>query len=102
MALDPRKEFKYKIHPRTIENIEGELTHIPEEEDYDFGAFEGNLNEIHMMNLDENGHINNPDGCYYFNDPDELIFPKATNESKIKLRKAIEANMIPADQEVED
>ena len=54
-----------------------------------------------MYNLDENGRINNPDGYWYFNNPDELIFPKATDESKEKLKKAIIAKMIPADRKVD-
>lgn len=102
MALDPRDKFKYKIHPRVIENIEGELTQVADEkENLNFARFETNLNEIHMYNLDENGRINNPDGYWYFNNPDELIFPKATDESKEKLKKAIIAKMIPADRKVD-
>lgn len=101
MALDPRYEFKYKIHPRVIENIEGELTQVADEkENLNFTSFENNLNEIHMYNLDENGRINNPDGYWYFNNPDELIFPKATNKSKKQLKDAIVEKMIPANRKV--
>lgn len=39
-----------------------------------------------MLNLDENGRINNPDGYYYFNDINELIFLKLTESSKERLR----------------
>ena len=100
MALDPREEFKYKIDPVDNEYIEGTTVIKKGYEDTDTD-FRANLNEIHMMNLDENGHINNPDGCYYFNDPDELIFPYATEESKKKLRKAIKQKMMPADQKLD-
>lgn len=94
---------KYKIDPKILENIIRDTKFKDDKTDTynSYSIYRSDITEIHMMRLDENGKINNPDGCYYFDDPDELIFPKATPESKKELRKAIEANMVPADQKVD-
>lgn len=93
---------KWKIDPRILESIEDTKTRLlASSNGVEFMVFLGDLQTNNLLIRNSQGIIINKDGCYYFDDPDELIFPKATSESKKELRKAIEANMVPANTKVD-
>ncbi|MFJ6957479.1 MAG: hypothetical protein ACIRXY_04590 [Ligilactobacillus animalis] len=41
--------------------------------------------------------MDNPDGCYYFNDVEELVFQEAREEEKTLMRTKIKENMVSRD-----
>lgn len=93
--------FKYKIDARDLEKIEDTETQSIDNDDSAFIGFMGELEQNNLLFRDKNGVIANKDGCYYFNNIEELVFKNATDESKKNLRKAIKDKMITANQKID-
>ena len=77
-------EYQYKIDYRVMEEIWGASMAPPATDHLE-----------HYLMFDEDGRMDNPDGCYYFNDIDELVFQEAREEEKALMRIKIKENMVP-------
>lgn len=92
------QKYKYKIDPKDLEEIIG-ATHVNPDVEVRIREddFESKVYLDHYLMFDENGVIDNPDGCYYFNDVDELVFPEYIDKDKAMVRTEIEKHKMSAD-----
>ncbi|WOY88176.1 hypothetical protein R7892_05625 [Ligilactobacillus murinus] len=92
-------EYQYKIDYFVLERIWG--TSVDRLVDYDtlsaYGEFRNKVSLEHYLMFDEDGRMDNPDGCYYFNDVEELVFQEAREEEKTLMRTKIKENMVSRD-----
>lgn len=96
------QEYRYKINPKTLEEIIGETSVKSNSEiGSKFSKFRTKIYLNHYLMLDDRGVIDNPDGCYYFNDTEELVFPEDSEEDKKMVRREIENHKMPADTKLD-
>ncbi|WP_076149748.1 hypothetical protein [Ligilactobacillus murinus] len=90
-------EYQYKIDYRVMEEIWGASMAPPATDHIDdlYFIFRERVGLEHYLMFDEDGRMDNPDGCYYFNDIDELVFQEAREEEKALMRIKIKENMVP-------
>lgn len=102
METHKYQEYRYKIDYKTLENIFGETTVNPDAEvEERYLDFRTKIYVDHFLMFDDRGIIDNPDGCYYFNDVEELVFQEYIEKDKFMVRKRIEKNKMPADTRLE-
>lgn len=103
--MDPIKlkyiEYKYKINPRTYEWLLNDvsITHMNSDDRYEFMKFDSKIEQTHTLRRDKDGRVD-MEGSVYFNDIEELVFDKATEEDKEHLRKRIKEEMVVYDPPV--
>mgnify|MGYP000011775431 FL=1 len=103
--MDPIKlkyiEYKYKINPRTYEWLLNDvsITHMNSDDRYEFMKFDSKIEQTHTLRRDKDGRVD-MEGSVYFNDIEELVFDKATQEDKEHLRKRIKEEMVVCDPPV--
>ena len=94
-------EYKYKINPRTYEWLLNDvsITHMNSDDRYKFMKFDSKIEQTHTLRRDKDGRVD-MEGSVYFNDIEELVFDKATEEDKEHLRKRIKEEMVVCDPPV--
>jgi len=105
--MDPIKlvyiEYNYKIHPKVYERLLGDISikHMSSDDEYKLMMFHGDIEQTHTVRRDEDGRFDmSGDGYVYFNDIEDLVFDKATEEDKEHLRKIIKEEMVVCDPPV--
>lgn len=102
MEAHKYQEYRYKIDYRILEEIWGETTGNLENETLQkYFDFKTEVYMDYFLMLDDRGVIDNPDGCYYFNDTEELVFPEDSEEDKKMVRREIEKHKMPADTKLD-
>ena len=66
---------------------------------YEFMKFDSKIEQTHTLRRDKDGRVD-MEGSVYFNDIEELVFDKATEEDKEHLRKRIKEEMVVCDPPV--
>ncbi|QCQ03914.1 hypothetical protein FAX13_04605 [Ligilactobacillus animalis] len=90
-------EYQYKIDYYVLKEIWGATGPLLYGAGEQLAEFKHKVGIEHYVMLDEQKRMNNPDGCYYFNDVDELVFQGCREEDKIMMRTKIKENMVPRD-----
>ena len=91
-------EYKYKIDYFVLERIWGQQRPVENQDAlYAYVNFRQRTNLKHYLMFDKDGRMDNPDGCYYFNDVEELVFQEAREEEKTLMRTKIKENMVSRD-----
>ena len=91
-------EYKYKIDYFVLERIWGQQGPVENQAAFNaYVTFRQRTSLKHYLMFDEDGRMDNPDGCYYFNDIEELVFQEGREEDKIMMRTKIKENMVSRD-----
>ena len=91
--------YKYKIDCRVMEEIWGNSID-PTNTSFSESAYVRFREKVlldHFLMFNEHGTMDNPDGCYYFNNVEEIVFQYCSREDRNMMRIKIIEKMVPRD-----